>query len=70
MPCHEKPLLSTVVLWYWCPNTAQQRNNNNNAAIDARPPHLVAQLVKSRISMPGKPLGGIRFLPLRRGTPT
>ena len=27
MPCHEKPLLSTVVLWYWCPNTAQQRNN-------------------------------------------
>ena len=24
----------------------------------------------SRISMPGKPLGGIRFLPLRRGTPT
>ena len=27
MPCHEKPLLSTVVLWYWCTTNAQQRNN-------------------------------------------
>ena len=33
MPCHEKPLLSTVVLWYWCPNNAHKRTNKPPRAL-------------------------------------
>ena len=58
MPCHEKPLLSTVVLWYWSPTHAHKRTNaqiNRRAQRNAGMAGIAGLRLQSMLTLVGVP---------------